>query len=137
MLTRNIVITQLENFTLTASDAILSVYNSRLLAGRKGDRKLFVYSADNGTYMHAINLPFQYSGNTVYDAVWIHSGNIVYTTRGSRVNTVEVTTVNGILTSSTTLSNPRYLSASANGIIYLAEAMYGVYQSVDNGRTWN
>jgi hypothetical protein len=141
-ITRNIAIAQLEDVTLNPGNAILSVYNGRLLAGQKGDTKLFVYSADSGAYMHTINLPFKYLGSTVYDAVWTRTGNIVYTTRSSSSSynhTVEVMALNGTLIrpSSTDMSWPQYLSVSADGTIYLANGRNGVYQSVDNGLTWS
>lgn len=135
---RNVTIAQLKNDVLSSNKAILSVRDGRLLAGQKGDTKLFIYSAVSGAYMNTTRLPFTYPGNTVYDAVWTRNGNIVYTTRenGSKVNTVEVMALNGTLIRSTNLSRPRYLSVSANGIIYLADANNGVYQSADNGVTW-
>jgi hypothetical protein len=135
--TRSIVIAQLANSTLTATNAILSVYNGRLLAGRQGDTKLYVYSANNGTYIGTIHLPFTTTpGNKLFDAVWARNGNIVYTTFGSSINTVEVTTPAGTLISSTTLAYPRYLSVSVSGDIYMIGGNCSILLSADNGVTW-
>ena len=70
------------------------------------------------------------------DATWTPRGNIVYTTTPS--NKVVVITESGkIITTHSQMSSPRYLSISHDDIMYLTDENTGVYQSTDDGVSWN
>ena len=93
---------------------------------------MFVCSR-KGQYFFPIELN---DGDMVFDATWTPYGNIVYTTNRHKVVTI-TELVASIITTHTLLRMPMYLSVSNDDVIFLAEFYQGVYQSSDEGNSWN
>ena len=124
------------NFTLKLTNGrlvnVLSVSSEgQLLVGQCWDRQLHVYSADC-CHVTSIKLP---DNDKVCDAVWTRRGNIVY----SEYDRGKVVTMSrsGDVIQQTNVSQPRYLSVSTDGAIYLVSYDTSVYQSTDDGLTWS
>ena len=111
---------------------ILSLFNNKLLVSREGLCKLFIYGLEGG---HISTITTNNHDNLL-DATWTHSGNIVYTADNNHI--VAVMSESGkFITAHTHIKFPRYLSVSNDGIVYLASYKTGVYQSTDDGASWN
>ena len=111
---------------------ILSVFKNKLLVSSGHRAQLFIYSCD-GHHISTIKVD---KNDELRDATWTPRGNIVYTTCNSKK--VVVMSKNGkIITTHCQMKNPRYLSVSNDGTIYLADWKRGVYQSTDDGNCWS
>ena len=108
----------------------LSVYNGKVLISKSSCSKLFIYS-EKGNYISTVVPP---SGDRMIDAIWTPRGNIAYTTFENK--RVVVITEAGKVVKKTHMIFPMWLSASDDGIIYLADSIKGVYQSTDDGVSW-
>lgn len=103
----------------------------QLLVGCSGNHQLHVYNPD-GQHVAAINLN---SKQKLREATWTPHGRIVYTTtKGRKVVTISA---DGKLIVKYPMTNAQRFTVSPDGIIYLADDIAGVYQSVDDGRTWS
>ena len=109
---------------------ILSVFNDKLLVGRKNFPQLFILSQE-GNHLET----FTIDSDGFIDATWTLYGNIVYTTSKSKL--VMLKTLSGELIAYTQMTNPQDISVSNDGVIYLADAKAGIYQSTDDGISWN
>jgi hypothetical protein len=124
------------NFTVNPTNdnsvTILSVSSeSQLLVGQSNDHQLHVYSAD---CRHVTSIKL-HDYDKVCDAVWTRHGNIVYSEwRSKKVVTMSQS---GDVIQQTNVSNPRNLSVSIDGVIYLISDCTSVYQSTDDGVTWS
>ena len=109
---------------------MLSLFMEKLLVGCRSFSWLLIYDCE-GRYLSTINTTI-----SPLDAVWTSNGNIVHTTFHG--NTVIVMSYSGkVIATHTQLINPQYFSVADDGIIYLADAGKGVYQSTDNGLSWS
>ena len=107
---------------------ILSVFNNKLLiATCERVAKLFVYNLVTEKISTIDTI------NNTRDAIWTPRGNIVYTMR----QRIVTTTALGNYTTESPMTSPWYLSTSIDDIIYLADSEKGIYQSIDDGLTWN
>ena len=108
---------------------ILSVFNDKLLVSCDVLSQLFIYSRE-GRHLSTITINDQ-----LYDATWTPRGKIVYTTHS---NKVVVRSESGkVITTHNQMTSPRHLSISNEKVIYLADSYRGVYQSTDDGISWN
>ena len=107
--------------------SILSVFNSKLLVSCYEKHKLFIYSS-LGHYLSTINT------SKLCDASWTPRGNIVYTS--SENYKVMVISEVGKIIKRSIMAEPLGLSVSRDGIIYLADSITGIHQSVDDGVSW-
>jgi hypothetical protein len=124
------------SFTLNSTKGlelnVLSVSSEgQLLVSLWDDRQLHVYSAD---YSHVTSITI-FDSDSVYDAVWTSRGNIVCTAR--RSNIVVTILRSSDVMRQTNLLQPGYLSISADDVIYLISDHTSVFQSKDDGLTWN
>ena len=126
-LLQNFTVDQLKNKRVNT----LSVFNDKLLVGSAGLRQLFIYSRE-GRHLSTITTN---NNDKLYDVTWTPRGNIVYTTRNSKV--VVMSESGKVITTHTQMTSPRCLSVSSDGIIYLADWKTGVYQSTDDGVSWS
>ena len=111
---------------------ILSVFNDKLLVSCCGLSQLFIYSRE-GRHLSTITTN---NNDWLFDATWTPRGNIMYTTYFC--NKVVVVSESGkVITTHTQMTEPRYFSVSNDDIIYLADEMTGVYQSIDDGVSWS
>ena len=123
----NFTVDQLEGYRVN----ILPVFNDKLLLSGYGLSQLFIYSHE-GRHLSTITIN---DNDKLYDAAWTPRGNIVYTT--CNCNKVVVMSESGeVISTHTQVTAPQYVSVS-NHIIYLADRETGVYQSTDDGITWN
>ena len=104
--------------------------NGNLLIGRKRFAQLFVFS-QAGNHLET----FTSTNDGFVDATWTPRGNIVYTTNVSK--RVVVMSKSGDIIKHTQMTNPQELSVSNDGVIYLADCKSGIYNSTDDGLTWN
>ena len=123
----NFVVDQLKEYSVT----ILSVFNDKLLVSCDG-LSPFIYSCE-GRHLSTITNKDDYE---LWDATWTPRGNIVYTTYHSK-KVVAMSEFGKVITTSTQMTLPRYLSVSSDDIIYLADMETGVYQSTDDGVSWS
>ena len=110
---------------------ILSVQNNKLLISCYQFSQLFIYSQD-GLHLSTISTNGK---DKLRDAAWTPGGNIVYTAYNN--NKVVVLSESGEVIATSQLTAPRYLSVSNDDTIYLADMKTGVYQSTDDGVSWN
>ena len=108
---------------------ILAVFKDKLLIGRKRSSQLFLSSQDGKCIK-----TFQLKNDGYIHASWTPRGNIVYTTSSSK--RVTVMSKSGYIIKHTAMTEPQDISVS-NGFIYLADAKAGIYQSTDDGISWN
>ena len=69
------------------------------------------------------------------DITWTPMGNIVYTTYSNEVGVIS--SAGKVIAKHTQFKTPRYLRVSYEDIIYLADYEAGVYQSINDGVSWN
>ena len=120
------------SYNMIPSVEILSVFNSKILVSRIDFSQLFIYSRE-GRHVSTITTE---ANERLWDASWTPRGNVVYATRS---NTVAVMSASGkvINTTQMQIKAPRYFSISNDEIIYLSDRMEGLYQSTDDGVSWN
>ena len=109
--------------------SILSVFKDKLLIGCFKCHQLFVHSSEGG---HLLTIT-THENEELGDADWTPRGNIVYTTL--RSSNIVVTSHNGTvlhITAHNQLTSPRIFNVF-NDTIYLADWEKGVYQSTDEG----
>ena len=121
-------VNQLEDEFVT----ILSLFNDKFLVGCSIHlSQLFIYSLE-GCHLATITVN---DNDKLRDAIWTPRGNIVLTTCNS--NKVIVTSESGkVIIRHAQMIGPRFLSVSNDDIMYLADKT-GVYQSRDDGISWN
>ena len=110
---------------------ILSLHNDKLLASKSDFSEIYIYSLE-GVYLRTVNIS---NKDRLADASWTYRGNIVYTTTDS--HKVVVMTERGEVIQYSLMTEPKRLSVTTDGTIYLADITAGVYQSTDDGATWN
>ena len=107
---------------------VMSVMNEKLLIGRSGGRSLFVCE-ETGKYIEKINI------KNFNDAIWTRNGNIVIA-NGAANNIVLYSTFEKKIIHETQMKKPLMFSVF-NKSIFLADSESGVFQSTDDGITWN
>ena len=126
---------------------ILSEFNNKLLISRDNLSQLFIYNR-KGRYLSTITIN---DNDYLRDASWTPHGNIVYTTwnrkkvvvisESGRVittqNEITMSESDKVITTEKKITEPRYLSVSSDDNIYLTDWKTGVYQSTDDGVSWN
>ena len=123
---RNITINQLRG----AGANIISVFRDKLLIS-SGDFELSIYTYD-GLFLSNITIS---GSNSLLDATWTPYGNIVYATDSTEVMVISES--GQIIATHNQLTQPQLFSVSIDDIIYLADLQKGVYQSTDDGISWN
>ena len=120
------------HYSKIPSVEILSVFNSKLLISRIDFSQLFIYSHE-GRHVSTITIE---ADERLWDASWTPRGNVVYATRS---NKVAVMSASGKVFNTTQkqMIEPRHFSISNDDIIYLCDIMEGLYQSTDDGFSWN
>ena len=108
---------------------ILSLYSDKILIGDYSLSKLFVYSRDK---RHLLTIDCE---QPLSDAQWTPHGNIVYITTSRILKVVKES--NEVIATHTHIKKPFSLSVSADKIIYLTDWETGVYQSTDDGISWD
>ncbi len=123
----NFTVVQL--LTLTKFIGILSLFSDKILIGAPGTSKLFIYSRD-GYHLFTVDCE-----KALVDAQWTPGGNIVYI---KKLETLEVVTEsNAVIATHTHFRKAVSLSVFASKIIYLVVWAKGVYESTDDGISWN
>ena len=124
-LLRRFVISQLKSYSIQ----ILSLFDDKLLVGLTESSLLFIYKGNDSHHTLLSTIPVN---GTLIHATWTPLGNIVYTSD-------EMVTVTDSCKDlvSTRMTCPLYLSVSNNESIYLADRNLGIYQSIDDGMTWD
>ena len=100
------------------------------LAGHYNLTELYIYNWD-GTQISTVKV-----GNELWDASWTPGGNIMYTTCKFNCGRVVLITKSGSFLKSCPMKQPRCLTV-LNNDVYLADSATGVYQSKDDGNTWD
>jgi photosystem II stability/assembly factor-like uncharacterized protein len=102
--------------------------NGYLLAGAAFTADLHMYTVSGG-YVRTLNVP---RSTHVYNAVWTHSGNIVYTTADYML----LMSITGDVLNNNSVSAARgFSSVSQDGDIYISNRG-NVLVSTDDGMTW-
>ena len=109
---------------------ILSVFHDKLLISGEMFSKLFIYSHDG---LHISNVQTNNS-HELTGATWTARGNIAYTAYSNEV--VVMSESSTVITIYTQLKNPRYISVFSD-ILYIVDMNTVVYQSKDEGVSWN
>ena len=109
---------------------ILSIFNGKLLIGHKRFAQIFVFS-EAGNHLET----FTVNNDAYIDAVWTPRGNILYSTSTSK--RVVVMSISGEFIKHTLMIDPQEFSIFKDGVIYLADWTAGIFQSTDDGQTWN
>ena len=109
---------------------ILSVLSDTLLVGHYNLSELYIYNWD-GTQISTISV-----SEELWDASWTPGGDIVYTTSKFNSGKVVLIKKSGSLIKSYPMIQPRCLTV-LNNDIYLADSATGVYQSKDDGVSWD
>ena len=108
------------------------MFNDKLLVSCGDLSQLFIYSRED-RHLSPITTN---DNDTLCDATWTPSGNIVYTTY--RSNKLVVMSESGkVITTHNMKRVLRCFSVSSDNIIYLADYGKGVYQSTDDGVSWS
>ena len=92
--------------------------------------RLLIFNSE-GHYLSNITLQ---NVGTLHYATWTPSGNIIYLTEGD--GKIEVISELGKIFTFTQMKEPKFISIYNNAIMYLADTK-GVYQSSDDGVSWN
>ena len=126
----------LSNFTLVQQDdllsvSILSVSNNTLLISYILSSHLFIYSRE-GHHLTTITTDERV---LLCDATWTPRGKIVYAACEGRV--VVMSESGKVITKHSHIKTPQLLSIAYDDAIYLADRYTGVYQSTDDGFSWN
>ena len=108
--------------------SILSVFNGKLLIGRKQHDQLSIYNTD-GSFLSNIT-----PKSGILDATWTSTGNIVCTDYFTEISLISQS---GEILALTKMAQPKCLSLSLDNTIYLADYKSGIHQSSDGGVTWN
>ena len=108
----------------TAFD-FFSLKNGKILTGRQNKPGMCISNADDGKFLYIINV------GIVSEAIWTPLGNIAYLKNRKAF----VMSKNGIFINSTDMNDPLHISTS-NDELYIADFESGVYQSIDDGRSW-
>ena len=108
---------------------ILSKFGEKLLLGHTQSSLLFICKGNGSHHTLPSIIPVNV---TLTHATWTPRGNIVNT-----LDEVVTVTELGKDLVSTRMSYPLYLSVSNNECIYIADHNLGIYQSIDNGITWD
>ena len=90
---------------------------------------MFTYSRE-GRFLATIKI-----NEMLIDATWTPNGHIVYTSKIS--SKVVVMSESGKIINSTQMNTPQFISVSYDNIIFLADGEAGVYQSTDDGISWD
>ena len=126
------------NFTIAQlfgnSVDILSVFNDKLLIGKKYVPSLYIYSA-YGLYFSTISMPDELSRD-LWHATWTPNGNIAYTTRyGRKVGIINPQS--GRVISTYDVVGPNQLSV-ANGVVYfVTDVVPCIFKTTDEGNNWS
>ena len=124
----------LHNFTINqlrgAGANIISVFRDKLLVSC-GDSPLSIYTYD-GHFLSNITISVS---SFLLDATWTPYGNILYSIDSTEV--VVISESGQIIATHKQLTKPQQFSVSIDNIIYLADLQKGVYQSTDDGISWN
>ena len=111
---------------------IVSVFNGKLLVSSVSQCQLFIFSWD-GRYLSTVSTN---TNDKLYDAVWTPLGNIAYVTDENN-KVVVMSECGQIVITHYLTTGLQCLCVSNDGIIYLTAADTGVYQSADDGISWN
>ena len=125
-LLRRFVINKLKSYSIQ----ILSLFDDKLLVGHTQSSLLFIYKC-NGSH-HTLLSTVQVNAMLLH-AMWTPRGNIIYIAD----EVVTVTDSDKDLVSTTRFSSPLYLSVFNNESIYIADHNIGIFQSIDEGITWD
>ena len=124
------------NIENTNANVIMLACNDRTMVTCTGSKNLYIYNI-YGMQCSTIKLRYR-----IYDVTLTPGGNIVYTTcltkklKYSR-NKVVTTNMLGEKLAEKTMTLPLCLSVSEDKNIYLADGINGVYESQDDGFSWN
>ena len=121
----NFTINQLRN----SGAFILSARNDMLIVSSYAFSVLFVYGLA-GNYIKTIEIE-----GFLRDVTWTPRGNIAYTTYNRK--SVVVMSEAGKIIHTSLMTGPQRFSVSTDDIIYMADEIAGVYQSVDDGASWS
>ena len=108
---------------------IISKSNGEIIASSPNP-PLLIYNTQ-GNFLRSINSSLL---KNIYDATWTTDGNILYTEQFS--GKAVLISFSGELIAHKNFKNPRLLSVSVEGFIYLTDYFNGVYWSTDNGHSW-
>jgi hypothetical protein len=122
-------------------DVTLSVSRDgshQLIVGKLNENKIYICNGANYSSVTTLPLPAA-DADGLGDAVWTPDGSIVYATVADSGKFSRVVTMsqNGDVIALTNMTIAFLLSVSANNVVYLADAVKGVYQSSNGGRTWS
>ena len=100
---------------------IVSLHNENIIISCLGSSEFYIYHV-NGSFLSRITV-----SGVLSDVTWTADGkHIAYITRDSCM-AVLITSAGDVMTR-TQMKNPRCLSLSADGIVYLADGEMGVYR---------
>ena len=119
---------------------ILSAFNDKLLVGAplaiyrtKNQKNSYLFAPDEEVLLSSAN-PAIYE--EVTDATWTARGTIMYTTP-LQSTVVTISAESGMVISKTKMSLPMQLSVFDDSIIFLNDYNTGVYQTTNDGATWD
>ena len=113
----------------------LATSNGKLLISHKESQSFFIYSLENYTCLSIITINETYYEREITDVKWTPRGNIVFTVFFKGL--LSVITESGEVIVKTLMIKPQCLYISNDDIIYLADLVTGLLQSIDDGVTWN
>ena len=99
----------------------MSVFNNKLLVSSRGLSLFSIYSCA-GHHISSIRITHN---DTLCDATWIPSGDIVYTSNSNKVVAL-FASFGQLITMHTCINEPKYLSVSNDDVIFLADFSTGV-----------
>ena len=109
---------------------ILSLFEDKLLIGSTDENELFITSIE-GHLILKITTEYK-----LFDATWTPKGNIVYSSYGT-TEVVVMSEHGEIIATYSEIDDSRSFSVSNEGIIFLGDYSHCLYQSTDDGISWN
>jgi hypothetical protein len=115
-----------DNYT----DVVSLSSTGQLMVGQWNSNSLYIY--DGSTGLTFFRLPAK---ERLFNAAWTNQGNVVCTTESRKV--IVLSQSGDVRAQTRRLTHPLHVSVCEDGDIYVADWDSGVYQSTDNGATWN
>ena len=113
----------------------LATSNGKLLISQEDSRSFFIYSLENYTCLSIITINETYYEREITDVKWTPRGNIVFTVFFKGL--LSVITESGEVIVKILMNLPQCIYVSKDDVIYLADLVTGLLQSIDDGVTWS
>ena len=109
---------------------ILSLFEDKLLIGSTDENELFITSIEGRLILNIT------TENNLIDATWTPKGNIIYSSYDPK-EVVVMSEHGQVITTHSEIDDPRFFSVSNEGVIFLGDYTHCLYQSTDDGISWN